>query len=95
MTVTGAQALAEMLDGYGVTHLFHVPAVLRRTMVELERSTSIKRVRPHGEASAAYMADGFARASGRPGVCAAQVVGAHNRPPVSVTPSSPTRPSLP
>jgi acetolactate synthase-1/2/3 large subunit len=32
---TGAQALAEMLDGYGVTHLFHVPAVLRRTMVEL------------------------------------------------------------
>jgi acetolactate synthase-1/2/3 large subunit len=78
MTITGAQALAEMLDGYGVTHLFHVPAVLRRTMVELERSTSIKRVRPHGEASAAYMADGFARASGRPGVCAAQVVGAHN-----------------
>jgi acetolactate synthase-1/2/3 large subunit len=78
MTVTGAQALAEMLDGYGVTHLFHVPAVLRRTMVELERQTSIKRVRPHGEASAAYMADGYARASGRPGICAAQVVGAHN-----------------
>jgi acetolactate synthase-1/2/3 large subunit len=75
---TGAEALAGMLDGYGVTHLFHVPAVLRRTMVELERQTSIKRVRPHGEASAAYMADGFARASGRPGVCAAQVVGAHN-----------------
>jgi acetolactate synthase-1/2/3 large subunit len=78
MTKTGAQALAEMLDGYGVTHLFHVPAVLRRTMVELERQTAIKRVRPHGEASAAYMADGYARASGRPGVCAAQVVGAHN-----------------
>ena len=78
MTMTGAMALAEMLDGYGVTHLFHVPAVLRRSMVELERSTSIKRVRPHGEASAAYMADGFARASGRPGICAAQVVGAHN-----------------
>jgi acetolactate synthase-1/2/3 large subunit len=78
MTMTGARALAEMLDGYGVTHLFHVPAVLRRTMVELERSTSIKRVRPHGEASAAYMADGFARASGRPGICAAQVVGAQN-----------------
>ncbi len=75
---TGARVLAEMLDGYGVTHLFHVPAVLRRTMVELERLTSIKRLRPHGEKSAAYMADGYARASGRPGVCAAQVVGAHN-----------------
>jgi len=75
---TGARVLAEMLDGYGVTHLFHVPAVLRRTMVELEKHTSIKRLRPHGEKPAAYMADGYARASGRPGVCAAQVVGAHN-----------------
>jgi acetolactate synthase I/II/III large subunit len=75
---TGARAIAEMLDGYGVTHLFHVPAVLRRTMVELEQHTAIKRLRPHGEASAAYMADGYARASGRPGICAAQVVGAHN-----------------
>jgi acetolactate synthase I/II/III large subunit len=75
---TGARAIAELLQGYGVTHLFHVPAVLRRTMVELEQHTSIKRLRPHGEASAAYMADGYARVSGRPGVCAAQVVGAHN-----------------
>jgi acetolactate synthase-1/2/3 large subunit len=78
MTTTGARVLAEMLDGYGVTHLFHVPAVLRRTMVEIEERTSIKRLRPHGEKPAAYMADGYARASGRPGVCAAQVVGAHN-----------------
>ncbi|MGI9648151.1 MAG: thiamine pyrophosphate-binding protein [Acidimicrobiia bacterium] len=78
MRTTGARVLAEMLDGYGVTHLFHVPAVLRRTMVEIEKHTSINRVRPHGEKSAAYMADGYARASGRPGVCAAQVVGALN-----------------
>jgi acetolactate synthase-1/2/3 large subunit len=78
MMTTGARVLAEMLDGYGVTHLFHVPAVLRRTMVELEEHTSIKRLRPHGEKPAAYMADGYARASGRPGICAAQVVGAHN-----------------
>lgn len=76
--IIGAEALARMLDGYGVTHVFHVPAVLRRTMVELERHTDIKRVRPHGEKSAAYMADGYARASGRPGVCMAQVIGAMN-----------------
>lgn len=75
---TGARILAEMLEAYGVTHLFHVPAILRRTMVEIEERTSIKRVRPHGEKPAAYMADGFARASGRPGLCAAQVVGALN-----------------
>jgi acetolactate synthase-1/2/3 large subunit len=47
-------------------------------MVEIEAHTSIKRLRPHGEKPAAYMADGYARASGRPGICAAQVVGAHN-----------------
>lgn len=77
MTI-GGEALARMLDGYGATHIFHVPAVLRRTMVELERQTSIKRVRPHSEKSAAYMADGYARASGRPGICMAQVIGAMN-----------------
>src|SRR5258706_1419079 len=76
--VTGAQVLAEMLQGYGVTHVFMVPAVLRRTFAEMERRTSIRRIHTHGEKAAAYMADGFARASGRPGVCMAQVVGALN-----------------
>ena len=75
---TGAKIMAEMLDGYGVTHVFHVPAVLRRSMVEIEALTGIKRIRPHGEKPAAYMADGYARASGRPGVCMAQVIGALN-----------------
>ncbi len=44
----------------------------------MERRTRIKRVHTHGEKAAAYMADGYARASGRPGVCMAQVVGAMN-----------------
>ena len=44
----------------------------------MEARTVIKRIRPHGEKSAAYMADGYARASGRPGICMAQVVGAQN-----------------
>jgi acetolactate synthase-1/2/3 large subunit len=76
--VTGAQVLADMLAGYGVTHVFMVPAVLRRTFAEMERRTTIKRIHIHGEKSAAYMADGYARASGRPGVCMAQVIGALN-----------------
>ena len=76
--MTGAQAIADMLQGYGVTHFFMVPAVLRRTFAEMERRTSIVPVRTHGEKAAAYMADGYARASGRPGVCGAQVIGALN-----------------
>jgi acetolactate synthase-1/2/3 large subunit len=75
---TGAEVLANMLAGYGVTHVFMVPAVLRRTFAEMERRTKIARVHCHGEKSAAYMADGYARASGKPGVCMAQVIGALN-----------------
>ena len=30
-----AEVLAEMLAGYGVTHVFMVPAVLRLTFVEM------------------------------------------------------------
>jgi acetolactate synthase-1/2/3 large subunit len=75
---TGAEVLAEMLDGYGVTHIFMVPAVLRRTFAEMERRTKIARIHCHGEKSAAYMADGYARASGKPGICMAQVIGALN-----------------
>jgi acetolactate synthase-1/2/3 large subunit len=74
----GAECMADMLRDYGVTHVFHVPAVLRRSFVEMERRTGIKRLHVHGEKAAAYMADGYARASGRPGVCMAQVIGALN-----------------
>ena len=77
-SITGARVLAEMLNGYGVTHVFMVPAVLRRTMAELERRTDIKVVHTHGEKAAAYMADGYARVAARPGVCMAQQVGAAN-----------------
>jgi len=76
--MTGAQCLADMLQGYGVSHVFHVPAVLRTTFAEMERRTDIKRLHVHGEKSAAYMADGYARASGKPGICMAQVIGALN-----------------
>jgi len=73
-----AEVLADMLKGYGVTHVFMVPAVVRRSFVEMERRTEIKRIHCHGEKAAAYMADGYARASGKPGICMAQVIGALN-----------------
>src|SRR5437773_8636348 len=76
--MSGAECLADMLKDYGVTHVFHVPAVLRKTMAVMEGRTEIKRLHVHGEKAAAYMADGYARASGKPGICAAQVIGALN-----------------
>ena len=75
---TGAVFLAEQLEAYGVTHVFMVPAILRRTLVEMEMRTNIKRLHVHSEKSAVYMADGFARAAGKPAICMAQVIGALN-----------------
>ena len=75
--MTGGRFLAETLKGYGVTHTFLVPVIARRAMVEMER-VGIQRIVTHSEKAAAYMADGYARACGRPGICMAQSVGAVN-----------------
>lgn len=76
--VTGAQYLARAMDDAGVTNVFLVPTVLSATLVAIEEETSIRRVVTHGEKAAAYMADGYARATGRPGICMAQNIGAAN-----------------
>lgn len=75
--MTGARAFAEMMRGYGVSHIFFVPAIMAKALAEME-DMPIRRVMVHGEKSAAYMADGFARASGKPGVCMAQCIGGSN-----------------
>lgn len=74
---TGARFLAETFKGYGVTHVFYVDAILRKTMVEFE-DVGIGRILTHSEKAAAYMADGYSRVSLRPAVCLAQSVGAAN-----------------
>ena len=75
--MSGGRFIAETMHGYGVTHAFLVPVIARKVMVEMEQ-LGIQRIITHGEKSAAYMADGYARASNRPGVCMAQSVGAVN-----------------
>jgi len=76
--ISGAEYLARTMDAYGVTAVFFVPTILSRTLYEMEARTPIRRVLTHGEKAAVYMADGYARATGRPGVCMAQTVGAAN-----------------
>ncbi len=75
--MTGARLFAEMMRGYEVSHIFFVPAFMLKAFAEME-DMPIKRVMVHGEKAAAYMADGYARASGKPGVCMAQMIGASN-----------------
>ena len=75
--MTGAKFIAETVKGYGVTHVFFMEAILRSTLVEME-ALGIKRVLTHSEKTAAYMADGYAKVSHRPGICMCQSVGAAN-----------------
>lgn len=75
--MTGARLIAQMLKAYGVSHVFFMDAILRRALAEME-DAGIRRILGHSEKAVAYMADGYARVSGRPGVCMAQSVGAAN-----------------
>ena len=73
---------------------FFVPTILSHALASMDEMP-IKRVLTHDEKAAAYMADGYARASRRPGVCAAQAVGAANLPPAcGVEKPSELRPAL-
>ena len=61
--------LAELLEAYGVDTVFGIPGV---HTVELYRGlplTRIRHVTPRHEQGAGFMADGYARVTGKPGVC--------------------------
>jgi len=75
--MTGARFLAETVHGYGITHVFFMPYIAPRSLMEMEK-LGIKRIQTHGEKAAAYMADAYARVNHRPSLCMAQSVGALN-----------------
>src|SRR6478736_5951536 len=75
--MNGAEWLARALAGTGMSHVFFVESVMRRTLLQLS-DVGVKPVLAHSEKAAAYMADGYARVARRPGVCMAQSVGAAN-----------------
>jgi thiamine pyrophosphate-dependent acetolactate synthase large subunit-like protein len=65
----GGHAAIALLEAYGVDTVFGIPGV---HTLELYRGLADRRMRHIGvrhEQGAGFMADGYARASGRPGVC--------------------------
>ncbi|KAB2956281.1 MAG: hypothetical protein F9K19_07920, partial [Rhizobiaceae bacterium] len=65
---TVGEALISLLEAHGVDTVFGIPGV---HTVELYRGLAGSRIRhitPRHEQGAAFMADGYARAAGRPGV---------------------------
>src|SRR5438552_419753 len=76
-TMNGAEWLARALAGTGMSHVFFVESVLRRTLLHLG-DLGVKPIRAHREKAAAYMADAYDRVGGRPGVGMAHSVGPAN-----------------
>src|SRR6185437_10050111 len=74
---TGHRYLAEALANCGIRHFFHMPLVLPDAIKEMQ-AIGVQPIVAHSEKAAAYMADGYARAAGRLGVCACQAIGAAN-----------------
>jgi acetolactate synthase-1/2/3 large subunit len=68
---SAAEAVVRMLDLYGVRHVFGLCGDTSLPFYDAlyRLKHSITHVLTRDERSAAYMADGYARVSGRPGVC--------------------------
>src|SRR5699024_10761778 len=69
MSLTCGELLVHLLEQYDVDTVFGIPGV---HTVELYRglpATSIRHITPRHEQGAGFMADGYARRSGKPGVC--------------------------
>jgi thiamine pyrophosphate-dependent acetolactate synthase large subunit-like protein len=66
---TGGEWVVEALLAAGVRHVFGIPGVHNLAVYDaLLRQAAIRHVLARHEQGAAFMADGYARASGRPGV---------------------------
>ena len=63
------QAVVELLEAYGVDTVFGIPGVHTLELYRGLEGSAIRHVQPRNEMGGGFMADGFARASGRPGVC--------------------------
>ena len=66
---TCGEMLVKLLENYAVDTVFGIPGV---HTIELYRGlpeTNIRHVTPRHEQGAGFMADGYARVTGKPGVC--------------------------
>ena len=70
----GSTAFVEMLKLYDVRTFFFMSGGPTSIFSEMsDKAPQIHQVLTHSEKAAAYMADGYSRASYRPGVCFGQV----------------------
>ncbi len=66
---TCGEALVRLLEAYGVDTVFGIPGVHNLELYRGFRGSPIRHILPRHEQGAGFMADGYARITGRPGVC--------------------------
>ena len=67
--LSAGEALVGLLEAYGVDTIFGIPGVHNVEMYRALPRSGIKHVLVRHEQGAGFMADGYARATGKPGVC--------------------------
>ena len=66
--LSAGEALVGLLEAYGVDTVFGVPGVHNVEMYRALPRSKIRHILPRHEQGAGFMADGYARATGKPGV---------------------------
>ena len=67
--ISAAEALIDLLKAYGVEKIFGIPGVHNVEMYRALPRSGIDHILPRHEQAAGFMADGYARATGKPGIC--------------------------
>ncbi|WP_300604905.1 thiamine pyrophosphate-binding protein, partial [Trebonia sp.] len=67
--LTGGEALVAALEAHGAATVFGVPGTHNLPVYAALARSGIRHVSPRHEQGAGFAADGWARASGQPGVC--------------------------
>ena len=68
-TITKGQQLISLLEAYGVDTVFGIPGVHTLELYRGLAASNIQHITPRHEQGAGFMADGYARITGKPGVC--------------------------
>lgn len=69
MAINLGQYLIRLLEAYDVEHVFGIPGVHTAELYRGLATSPIRHVTPRHEQGAGFMADGYARVTGKPGVC--------------------------
>ncbi len=73
MKLTGGEAIVEILKRFKVQYMFGLPGDQTHIYDAIYRNSDIKHILVRHEQAAAHMADAYARASGKVGVCDATI----------------------